>query len=100
VKMVQRTDDTTIYDSGQGCGNFSMIWLLIFSLLIRMISIGAIGARYSDIGHSETVKAKLSAYVDIINTPQTSNRIHTSLTNNVQHDFIIMFSFKQYSIFK
>jgi hypothetical protein len=95
-----RTDDTTIYDPGQGCNNCSIMWLLTFNILIQMISKVAIAARYSDIGHSETVKAKLSAYVDIINTHQSNYGIHTSLINTIHHGFINMFPFKEYSILK
>jgi hypothetical protein len=96
----QSTDDTFIFDTGQGCGNCSIMWLLTFNILIRMISKVSIGARYSDMGHSEIFKAKHSVYVGDINTHQSNNGTHTNLINNMQHGFIIMFTFKEYSILK
>jgi hypothetical protein len=47
-KTFQSTDKTTIYGTGQGCGNSSIIWLFISNILIRMFSREAIGAKYMD----------------------------------------------------
>jgi uncharacterized spore protein YtfJ len=47
-KTFQSTDETTIYGTGQGCGNSPIIWLFISNILIRMFSREAIGAKYMD----------------------------------------------------
>jgi hypothetical protein len=44
-KTFQSTDKTTIYGTGQGCGNSPIIWLFISNILIRMFSRKAIGAK-------------------------------------------------------
>jgi hypothetical protein len=47
-KTFQSTDETTIYGTGQGCGNSPIIWLFISNILTRMFSREAIGAKYMD----------------------------------------------------
>jgi hypothetical protein len=57
----QSTDETTIYRTGQGCGNSRIIWLFISNILIRMFSREAIGAKYKDNNQTEMIEAKISA---------------------------------------
>jgi hypothetical protein len=47
-KTFQSTDETTIYGTGQGCGNSPIIWLFISNILIQMFSNEAIGAKYTE----------------------------------------------------
>jgi hypothetical protein len=88
-KTFQRTDETTIYGTGQGCGNSSIIWLFISNILIRMFSREAIGATYMDNSQSEISEAKISAYVDDINTHHNSRAAHQDIILNMQNDFTI-----------
>jgi hypothetical protein len=70
-KTFQSTDKTKIHGTGEGCGNSPIIWLLIYNILIRMFSREAIGANYKDNNHTEIIEAKISAYVDDVNTHHT-----------------------------
>jgi hypothetical protein len=63
-KTFQSTDETTIYGTGQGCGNSPIIWLFISNILIRMFSREAIGSKYKDNNQTEIIEAKISEYVD------------------------------------
>jgi hypothetical protein len=88
-KTFQSTDETTIYGTGQGCRNSPIIWLFISNILIRMFSREAIGATYMDKSQTEIVEAKISAYVDDINTHHNSRAAHQDIILNMQNDFTI-----------
>jgi hypothetical protein len=83
------TDKTTIYGTGQGCGNSPIIWLFISNILIRMFSNEAIGAKYIDNNHMETLEAKVSAYNDDINNHHNCNKTHPNIITNMQNNFTI-----------
>jgi hypothetical protein len=88
-KTFQSTDKTTTYGTGQGCGNIPIIWLFISNILIQMFSNEAIGANYIDNNHTEMLEAKISAYVDDINTHHNCNKAHPNIITNMQNDFTI-----------
>jgi hypothetical protein len=88
-KTFQSTDETTIYGTGQGCGNIPIIWLFISNILIRMFSREAIGAKYEDNNQTEMLEAKISAYVDDINTHHNNSAAHQDIITNMQQDFTI-----------
>jgi hypothetical protein len=88
-KTFQSTDETTIYGTGQECGNNPIIWLFISNILIRMFSRGAIGAKYKDNNQTETIEAKISAYVDDVNTHHNSSKAHQNIITNMQQDCTI-----------
>jgi hypothetical protein len=88
-KTFQSTGETTIYGTGQGWGNSPIIWLFISNILIRMFSREAIGATYMDNSQTEILEAKISAYVDDINTHCNSRAAHQDIILNMQNDFII-----------
>jgi hypothetical protein len=54
-KTFQSTDETTVYGTGQGCGNSPIIWPFISNILIRMFSREAIGAKYKDNNQTEII---------------------------------------------
>jgi hypothetical protein len=88
-KTFQNTDKTTIYGTGQGCGNSPIIWLFISNILIRMFSNEAIGAKDKESNNTELLEAKISAYVDDVNTHHNCNKAHPNIITNMQHDFTI-----------
>jgi hypothetical protein len=88
-KTFQSTDKTTIYGTGQGCGNSPIIWLFISNILIRMFYREAIGAKYMDNNQTEPLKAKISAYIDDINTHHNCSAVHQNIIINMQHNFTI-----------
>jgi hypothetical protein len=88
-KTFQSTDDTTIYGTGQGCGNSPIISLFISNILIRMFSREAIGATYMGNSQTEILEAKISAYVDDLNTHHDSRAAHQDIILNMQNDFTI-----------
>jgi hypothetical protein len=88
-KTFQNTDETTIYGTGQECGNSPIIWLFISNILIRMFSREAIGATYMDNSQTEISEAKISAYVDDINTHHNSSAAHQDIILNMKNDFTI-----------
>jgi hypothetical protein len=83
-KTFQNTDETTIYGTGQVCGNSPIIWLFISNILIRMFSIGA---KYMDNSQTEILEAKISAYVDDINTHHNSSAAHQDIILYMKNDF-------------
>jgi hypothetical protein len=85
-KTFHSTDETTIYVTGQGCGNSPIIWLFISNILIRMFSNEAIGAKYIDNNHTETLEVKISANDDDINTHHNCNKTHPNIITNMQND--------------
>jgi hypothetical protein len=88
-KTFHSTDETTINVTGKGCGNSPIIWLFISNILIRMFSSRAIGVKYTDNNHTESLEAKISAYVDGINTHHNCNKVHPNIITNMQHNFTI-----------
>jgi hypothetical protein len=88
-KTFHSTEETTIYETGQGCGNSPIIWIFISNILIRMFSNEAIGAKYIDNNHIETLEVKISAYVDDVNTHHNCNKTHPNIITNIQNDFTI-----------
>jgi hypothetical protein len=88
-KTFHSTDETKIYGTGQGCGNSPIIWLFISNILIQMFSSEAIGAKYIDNNHTETLEVKISAYVDDINTHHNCIKTHPNIITNMQNDFTI-----------
>jgi hypothetical protein len=85
----QSTDETTIYGTGKGCGNSPIIWLFFSNILIHMFSSEAIGAKYTGNGHTESLDAEISAYVDDINAHDNRNKLIPNIITNMQHDFTI-----------
>jgi hypothetical protein len=82
-KTFQSTDETTIYGTGQGYGNSPIIWLFISNILIQMFSSEAIGAKYIVNRHNESPKAKISVYVEDINTHHNYNNVHPHTITNM-----------------
>jgi uncharacterized spore protein YtfJ len=85
-KTFQNIDETTIYGTGQGCGNSPIIWLFISNILIRMFSRKAIGEKYMEHSQIKSLEAKISAYVDDINTHHNSSAAHQDIILNMQND--------------
>jgi hypothetical protein len=83
-KTFQSTDEATIYGTGQGCGNSPIIWLFIPNILIQMSSNEAIGAKYIECNNTKTLEAKISAYVDDVNTHHNCNKYHPNIIANMQ----------------
>jgi hypothetical protein len=54
-----------------------------------MFSREAIGAKYMDNSQTEILEAKISAYVDDINTHHNSRAAHQDIILNMQNDFNI-----------
>jgi hypothetical protein len=87
-KTFQSTDKTTIHGTGQECGNSPIIWLFISYILIQMFSREAIGTKYMDNNYTEALEAKISVYVDDMNTHHNCSAAHQNIIN-MQHDFTI-----------
>jgi hypothetical protein len=54
-----------------------------------MFSSEAIGAKYKDNRHTESLEAKISAYVDNKNTHHDYSKVYPNIIINMQHDFTI-----------
>jgi hypothetical protein len=54
-----------------------------------MFSREAIGAKYTENNHTEPLEAKISAYVDDINTHHNCSTAHQNIIINMQHDLTV-----------
>jgi hypothetical protein len=54
-----------------------------------MFSREAIGAKYKGDNQTEIIEAKISAYVDDVNTHHNSSESHQNIITNMQQDFTI-----------